>query len=125
MESIRIALRTGNTDMRVFWSGSVHDAPGVDEADLASANVLVGRTFEEPVRLADIQAIEDAGAGCLEIRDVRFIRTFFSADRKRMLCLYHAPDAESVRQAQREAKMPFDEVWAFGVIGRESVLPGA
>lgn len=125
LESIRISLRTAEVDQRVFWPGSVHDAPGIDADGLASANVVVTRQFDEPVLLEDIQAIEDAGAGCLEIRDVKFIRTFFSADKKRMLCLYQAPDAESVRQAQREAKMPFDKIWPFGAIRPESVLSGA
>ncbi len=125
LESIRIALRTENTDMSVFWPGTVHDAPGVDAATLASANVVVKRLFDEPVRLEDIQAIEDAGAGCLEMRDVKFIRTFFSVDKKRMVCLYQAPDAESVRQAQREAKVPFSEIWAFGAITPDSLLANA
>jgi hypothetical protein len=31
-------------------------------------------------------------------------RSFFAADRKRMLCLYHAPDAESVRLVQRDPR---------------------
>jgi len=30
-----------------------------------------------------------------------------------MICMYHAPDAESVRLAQRQAGMPIDDVWAF------------
>jgi hypothetical protein len=29
-----------------------------------------------------------------------------------MLCLYQAPDAESVRLAQHQANMPVDRVWA-------------
>jgi len=124
LESMRIAMRKEKIDMRLLWSGSVHDAPGADESDLATANVVVERRFDESVRLPDIQALEDAGAGCLEMRNVKFVRTFFSADRKHMICLYQAPDAESVRQAQREAKMPFDAVWAFKTIRPESLSSG-
>jgi len=113
MESARIALRQADANMDVFWRGSVHDAPGLDEGDIASANIVVERQFEDGVTLQEIQDIEDAGIWCLETRDVRFIRTYFSADQKRMLCLYEAPDAESVRQAQRQAGVPFDDVWAF------------
>lgn len=29
-----------------------------------------------------------------------------------MVCIYAAPDAESVRSAQRQAGMPFETVWA-------------
>lgn len=117
LESARIALRKVDADSRVLWRGTVHDAPGADETSLRSANVLVERSFAEPVTLQEIQDIEDAGVGCLEMRNVRFMRSFFSSDRKRMICLYVAPDAESVRQAQREAGVPFDEIWAFRAVG--------
>jgi hypothetical protein len=107
-ESIRLALRLARIDMKVLWPGTTHDVP-----EPRVANVLVERTFDEPVELEDLQAREDASQWCLDARDVKFVRTYFSRDRKRMLCLYSAPDAEAVRSAQREAGMPFDEVWSF------------
>lgn len=117
LESVRLALRQAHADIRKLWSGSVHDAPGLAKDDIRSANVLVERSFEDSVELQDIQDIEDAGAWCLESRNVRFIRTYFATDRKRMICLYEAPDAESVRQAQREAGVPFDQAWAYIPVG--------
>lgn len=119
MESARIAMRQEAIDTSVFWRGSVHHAPGTQEEDLAAANVLVERSFESPVAMRDIQDIEDAGSWCLETRNVRFIRTFFAAEKTRMICLYEAPDAESVRQAQREAGVPFDTAWSFRQFGPE------
>ena len=113
MESARIALRQVNSDPTCLWNCSVHDAPGLEREDIDKANVLVARSFVDGVSLQEIQDIEDAGIGCLKTRNVRFLRTFFSADRKRMVCLYQAPDAESVRQAQREAGVPFEDAWAF------------
>jgi len=74
--------------------------------------VIVERFFEDPAEFAAIQAIEDRGARCLKDHQVRFIRTWFSRDRRRMICLYEAPDAESVRIAQRKAGMPLDRAWA-------------
>ena len=112
-ESVRIALRQAGSPFIRAWAGTIHDAPGLTDADLEQANVLVARAFEEPVDFEAIQALEDAGKGCLDMHRVRFVRSFFSRDRKRMLCLYAAPDAESVRIAQREAQMPFDRAWAF------------
>ena len=117
MESARIAMRQSDIDMSVFWRGSVHDKAGTTQQELMAANVLVERRFEEPVTLQEIQHLEDAGSWCLETRDVHFVRTFFSADRKRMICHYRAPDAESVRLAQRQARVPFREAWAFQAIG--------
>jgi len=108
-ESARIALRETGADTRRLWPGTVHDAPQVPPA----VNVLVERSFGEPVTVEEIQALEDRGGWCLDLYRVKFARTFFSLDRKRMICIYHAPDAESVRLAQRQAGMPIDEVWAF------------
>jgi hypothetical protein len=110
-ESVRIALRQAGSNDIFAWPGTVHNVPGVTEADLDKANVLVLRRFEEPADFDAIQALEDAGKGCLDLHRVRFIRTYFSLDRKRMICLYEAPDAESVRIAQRDAKMPVEKIW--------------
>lgn len=112
-ESVRIALRQAGSVPGSVWAGTIHDAPGVTEEGIAAANVLVSRSFDRPTDIAEIQAIEDAGSGCLETHRVRFVRTYYSKDRRRMICLYSAPDAESVRIAQREAGMPVDRIWAF------------
>lgn len=119
LESARIAMRQIGTDTSAMWRGSVHNRPGLDEKAMATANVLVERQFGESTALHDIQDIEDASIWCLEARNVNFIRTFYSSDEKRMMCLYEAPDAESVRQAQREAGVPFAEAWAFVAIPPE------
>jgi hypothetical protein len=118
-ESARIALRQVRADTRRLWPGTVHEGPVP-----AVPNVIVERGFGEPVTIEEIQAIEDAGAWCLEAHNVTFARTFFSGDRKRMLCLYEAPDAESVRLAQREAAMPMERVWAFRRYGIEDMTAG-
>lgn len=107
-ESTRAALTQAGAEILRLWAGTLHDAP-----QPARPNVLVARSFDTPVALESVQAIEDAGAWCLEAHHVRFARTLFSADHRRMLCLYEAPDAESVRLAQRQAGMPLDDVWAF------------
>jgi hypothetical protein len=95
------------------WAGTVHESAAEDAPPAEAANVVVERSFDAPVTLAELQAREDAGIHCLESRGVRFVRSFFSRDRRRMLCLYAAPDAEAVREAQRGAGMPFDSVWSF------------
>ena len=76
------------------------------------STVLVERSFAEPVAFEDIQALEDRGAWCLEAHGVRFLRTYVSRDRRRMVCLYDAPDAESVRLAERKAGVPFERAWS-------------
>jgi hypothetical protein len=85
--------------------------------------VVVERSFPEPVEFETIQAIEDRGAWCLEAHGVRFLRTYFSRDRRRMICLYEAKDAESVRLAQREAGVPFEAAWAARVVRHPAAEP--
>jgi hypothetical protein len=81
--------------------------------------VVVERAFAQPVAFADIQAVESRGASCLDSHGVRFLKSYFSRDRRRMICLYDAPDAESVRIAERKAGVPFDEAWSARVIRHE------
>ena len=107
-ESVRrIAERQGRTTSRIAWPGAVHDT-----GREGTANVVVERRFDEPTAVEALQAIEDAGAWCLDLHKVTFLRTFCSGDSKRMICLYRAPDAESVRLAQTQAGMPVERVWA-------------
>ncbi len=73
--------------------------------------VIVERSFEDPAELQALQDLEDRGAWCLEQHHVRFIRTWVSKDRRRMICVYEAPDTESVRIAQRQAGMPLERAW--------------
>jgi hypothetical protein len=112
-ESTRLALRKAGSHDAIPWSGTIHDSPAQDAPAPETTNVVVERSWESPMKIEQIQAIEDAGIACLEVRNVHFSRSFFSRDRKRMVCLYRAPDAESVREAQREARMPVDSVWSF------------
>ncbi|WP_245978578.1 nickel-binding protein [Allostella humosa] len=56
-------------------------------------------------------------APCLELYNVRWVRSFWSADRKRMVCEYDAPDIASVRNVQHEAQARFDHAWAAEVLG--------
>jgi hypothetical protein len=78
--------------------------------------VVVERTFPQPVDFGDVQAIEDRGAWCLEAHGVRFLRSYLSRERRRMVCLYEAPDAESVRLVQEKVGAPFDRAWLSRVV---------
>ncbi len=116
-ESVRIGLRQLGVEYDRVWSATIHepgDAPAAPERGPAE-RVVVERSFDVPVDFAEIQAMEDRGAWCLELHRVRSVQTFFSLDRRHMICLYEAPDAESVRLAQSKAGMPFERVWSAAV----------
>jgi hypothetical protein len=57
-----------------------------------------------------------AKAWCLDTYNVKYAHSFFSTDRKRMLCFYLAPDAEAVRNVQREAGAPASAIWTGSLI---------
>jgi hypothetical protein len=82
------------------------------------ATVVVERTFGEPVEFETLQSAENAVSWCLEQHDVRPLRSYLSLDRRRMLCIYEAPDAESVRLTQDRAGLTYVRVWSA------SLLPG-
>jgi Nickel responsive protein SCO4226-like len=106
-ESVRMLARGDQSIDKIAWPAEVHDT-----GRQGAANVVVERRFEQAVTVEALQAIENAGAHCMELHKVTFLRTFFSTDHLRMLCLYRAPDAESVRLAQHQAGMPVERVWA-------------
>jgi hypothetical protein len=78
--------------------------------------VVVERSFDEPVEFASVKASDDGSAGCREAYAVRFVKSYFSHDRRRMLCLFEAPDAEAVRTVQLRSRLPFDRVWTARVV---------
>lgn len=48
---------------------------------------------------------------CLRLHGVVRQRSYLTADGRRMLCHFRAPDAESLRMALRGARVEYDEVW--------------
>jgi hypothetical protein len=113
-ESVRIANRQSGMPFERAYTATVHEPPLAPSAAApapASTDVLVERTFPTPVVFDDVQAIENAGAWCLDEHGVTFLRTYFANDRRRMLCRYRAADAESVRIVNRRLRLPFDAAW--------------
>ena len=78
--------------------------------------VIVERTFDRPPSEDDLTAAGIRERPCLDVYRVAWRRSVLSEDRLRMVCEYEAPDAESVRRAQREAGNDFDRVWVGNVI---------
>ena len=113
LESIRIGLRAQRPLAAELWSCTLRDAPDLTPDELAQSNVLASWRFEAPVTLEELESIDGSGTLCRSNHRVRFLRTFVALDRRRVLCLCRAADAESVRLALREAKWPVERVWAF------------
>lgn len=118
-EAVRSAGRRLGAPAERVWSASLHGPVGPDPltalppaaSDDSAGIVVVGRSFEQPVNFEELQAQEGAAAACLQTHRVRFRQSLLARDRRRMLCLYAAPDAEAVRHVQHQAGLPFDGLW--------------
>lgn len=98
------------------WAGRVYTPERSDLEPNASserlANILAERTFETPITLGALAALERSCTWCATTHRVLLMRLVLSHDGRRALALFRAPDAESVRLAYRNVK-PFDRVWAY------------
>jgi hypothetical protein len=114
VESVRIALKSSPLLMKVdVWGCTVRDAPDLELAELAQANVLASFRFEQPVTPEQLTAIEGCGGTCLQNHRVRMLRTFVASNGRRVLCLCLAADAESVRIALRDSQPPVERIYAL------------
>lgn len=78
--------------------------------------IVVERSFDAPHTETDMLAVKARMQPCLEAYRVAWKRTVVSADRRRVVCEYEAPDAETVRRIQHEAGAQFDRIWIGQVI---------
>jgi len=79
------------------------------------ARIVMEQTFEKPMSDEELAVFAKRLDPCLDLRYGTWARSYLASDRKRMLCEFEAPDAESVRDALRSANVPFDRVWAASV----------
>lgn len=82
--------------------------------------VIVEREFEEPAQFETLQNREGSFSWCLDQHKVRFVRSYFSKDRKLMVCEYEAPDAEAVREIHRQTGLPYVRLWTARVFDWEA-----
>ena len=80
------------------------------------AHIIVETTYDKPPSDADLTAGGVKLAPCLEKPDGRWIRSYLSTDRRRRICEFEAPDAESVREAFAAAGIACDVVWTAAAV---------
>lgn len=114
-ESVRIAGRSLGYRSATTWTATLQ-GPVLPAAEAPSAIpsevVVVERTFEAEQAFTDLQSLEDCASDCLQLHNVAFLHSFFARDRKRIVCIYAAPDAETVRRVQHRLCMPYETVWS-------------
>jgi len=75
------------------------------------AHLVVERSFTHPLTNEDLDRMAARLSPCLEQYGARWMRSYLSHDRQRMICAFEAADAEAVRMAHRIARVEFSEVW--------------
>jgi Protein of unknown function (DUF4242) len=77
--------------------------------------VVLEQTFSPelsaPLTFDSWRQINQTLGGCLEARQVQWFNSLVSVNGDRSLCLLHAPYTETVREACRQARTSFPQVW--------------
>jgi hypothetical protein len=73
--------------------------------------LIVEYDFSPPVTNEDLGRMKAALTPCLEVRNIRKLRSIISEDGRRAFCEYEAVDAETLREAYRVAGIGFRTVW--------------
>ena len=92
-------------------------------ADVLMTDVFYLRPIDPPVKVEDLPGMIQYAAGCFDLHHVDWKHSFLSADGRRMLCWYQAPDAESARLALRELGSNMHAVWPGKVTGEGANAP--
>jgi hypothetical protein len=83
-------------------------------------HLIVEQTFEAPLTDEEHGRLGQRLDQCLAAYNARWMRSYLSMDRRRMVCEFEAPDAEAVRTSYRSAGVAFDRVWSAEVFTRET-----
>jgi len=74
--------------------------------------VVMERSFDASVSDEELGKMKEATQVCLDLNDVTLVQVYASADRKRFICIFEAPDVATVRRAVDATNIPYERVWA-------------
>jgi hypothetical protein len=83
------------------------------------AHLIVEQVFETALTDEAHGRMGERLDKCLDAYGARWMRSYLSTDRRRMVCEFEAPDAEAVRTSYRSAGVGFERVWAAEVYTRD------
>ncbi|HEY3054694.1 MAG TPA: DUF4242 domain-containing protein [Thermoanaerobaculia bacterium] len=83
-------------------------------------SMVVEQTFDKPISPEEMNAMAKRVDPCLEAHGATWVRSYVSADRKRVICEFEAADAEKVRESYRSAGVTFERVWTAQVFSRDN-----
>ena len=105
-ESVRMALRCFGAQIDMLWPGTVRDA-----TDAATGNVVVECNLRHSEATESDGATDMIAAEAFERFGFSLVRAIVSRDGTRMICLYDAPDANSIMLARAQNESKTLSVW--------------
>jgi uncharacterized protein DUF4242 len=84
------------------------------------ATMVVEQSFDHALTPDELNAMAKRVDPCLEAHGARWMRSYISSDRKRVLCEFEAADAEKVRESYRSAGVSFERCWTAQVFSRDN-----
>jgi hypothetical protein len=109
------ALRAvdGLAPAAALWHADSLGCPGQPSATPGRLRVVVERRFPGSFPAESLCRPEARAAWCLSVHGSRYLGSYFSLAARRSICLYEAPDLESVRQTQRTLGLPVHRIWSL------------
>lgn len=114
-EAVRETQRRAGLPVLHLWTAQPIGDRGRYVAAPGLSTVVVERDFPTPMPAEHVRRLMEGGAHCLEANRAELLVSNLSKDLKRMVCVFEAPDAESVRRANRQIGVPVARAWTATV----------
>jgi len=114
-ESVRLAQDQARVPYERAWTCAhlTGSAPTTDAS--ASELVVVERVFPTAVTAEFVSTAFKRSGWCLDLHRATYVESYLGGDGKKMVCVFRAPDAESVRLANNQGGVPYTAVWTANV----------
>ena len=110
-EAVRLAEGEARATFDRAWTCAQLPISSPGDQAPAAEYVVVERLFPEPVTPEFFaNALREKG-WCLDLHRAEYVEGYLATDGLRAVCVFRAPDAESVRLANNQAGVPYAKVW--------------
>lgn len=115
-EAVRNTQEEGGLAYDHIWSAHLMEPP--DRArPTGFSTVLVQRELPAAHDEEAAWGLYQASLDCMRRNRAMLWHSYLSLDGMRMICRYHAPDAEAVRVANLESQLPTSAIWPAKTYG--------
>lgn len=110
-EAVRSTQKTAGQPFDAIWSAGVLWAMPAPSDDPGFESVVVQRDLSAPIPIDRLRELLAEVSGRFSLHRAHLQRSFASTDGRRTICLFRAPDVESVRLAHAKDGLPFTRAW--------------